>query len=108
MGIMENKETQLLIDLQKEWRSTVLEKLSKLEHGQETLNDKFSAMQASFVGMNEYLQLKEDVISLKEFRLKFITIVTCVQVAGALVVWWAANFGQNAGTVVRAVGSLPQ
>lgn len=79
-------------ELQKEWRKQVIDKLDVLQTGQKELNDKLNAYISISVNKEEYSSLEDRVRSLEESKVKFIAILTTLQVIGSFIgilIGWA-------------------
>lgn len=82
---MESSESQIF-DLQKEWRSIVLEKLSSLERGQNNLRDKVDAIKDEFTTLEELNVLRNKVEILENFKYKLVGIFLAAQCIIGLVI----------------------
>lgn len=82
---MEANESQIF-DLQKEWRSIVLEKLSALERGQNNLRDKVDTIKEEFTTAEELNVLRLKVEILENFKYKLLGIFISAQCIIGLII----------------------
>lgn len=87
---MEANESQIY-DLQKEWRSIVLEKLSALERGQNTLRDKVDLIKEEFTTTEELHSLRGKVEILENFKYKLLGIFISAQCIIGLIILLVKN-----------------
>jgi hypothetical protein len=78
-------------EMQKEWRAIVLNKLDKLEEGQNATRKEVSGMKADFTNVAEFLALKSKVEALENFKAKAIGIVLGIQAVVGVILWLAEN-----------------
>lgn len=75
------------LDLQREYRQIVLQKLSSLETGQKALEEKLAVILVNAVRMDEFKGLSERVRALEELKLKAIGAWVVVQGISVFIVW---------------------
>lgn len=75
------------LELQREWRQIVLNKLDALEKSQKSMEDKVVSFTMNSVKTEEYQRLERRVRALEETKTKALAILAVIQTISVIVAW---------------------